>query len=98
MNTEISYNISIVRPPGYIWSSVFYELAELISFSLKDLGYSASITENRTLNSGVNIFLGAHLLDLGVLDRIPKNSIVFNTEQIGVGPDKWSRKITSLVS
>lgn len=97
MNFPVSYNICVIRPPGYIWSSVFQELAELISYSLQDLGFHAPISENKMNKSATNILLGAHLLPLAAIERIPSNSIIFNTEQLGVGPRKWNHKVLSLM-
>lgn len=98
MNLPNFYNVCVIRPPGYIWSSVFHELAELISYSLKDLGFHAPISENRMNKSATNILLGAHLLPLAAIERIPINSIIFNTEQLGVGPRKWNHKVLSLMA
>lgn len=91
-----NFLICIIRPPGYLWSSVFQELAELISYSLEDLGYSAPIYENKFSNQSTNIILGAHLIDISLFHKIPLNSIIFNTEQIGVGPSRWNERILKL--
>jgi len=87
------FNICIVRPDGYMHSSAFIELAELICYSLLDNGMSAEIKENTISSSSVNIILGCHLLDLSMIDDIPKSSIIFNTEQFGQGPIEWQQKI-----
>lgn len=97
MNLPSSYNVCVIRPPGYIWSSVFHEMAELISYSLEDLGFHAPISENRVSKSATNILLGAHLLPLEAIKRIPVNTIVLNTEQLGVGPKKWNNKVLFLM-
>lgn len=98
MNLPEYYNVCVIRPPGYIWSSVFQELAELISYSLEDLGFNAPISENRMNKTATNILLGAHLLPLAAIERIPMNSIIFNTEQLGVGPRKWNHKVLTLMA
>jgi hypothetical protein len=87
------FNICIIRPNGYIHSSAFIELAELICYSLIDNGMSAEIKENSISSSSVNIILGCHLLDLSMIESIPKNSIIFNTEQFGQGPDIWQQNL-----
>jgi hypothetical protein len=96
MNFPESYNVCVIRPPGYIWSSVFHELAELISYSLEDLGFSARISENKISKNLTNILLGAYLLPLEAIKLIPSNTIVFNTEQLGVGSRKWIHKMLLL--
>lgn len=97
MNIPKKYSIIIIRPPGYVWSSVFQELAELLLYCLEDLGFEARISENRFSENWTNIVLGAHLLPLEVIPRIPEDTIIFNTEQLGVGPPKWNYKVLSLL-
>lgn len=96
MNKEIEkgkpmndFNICIVRPPDYIWSSCFMELAELIAFSIKDLGLSVSISENG-YSSSRNIVIGSHLLNKSMADLLPKHSIIFNTEPVGDSVRTWN--------
>jgi hypothetical protein len=97
MKLPESYNICIIRPNGYIWSSVFHELAELISYSLHDLGFHAHIVQNEINIRAANILIGVHLLPLQAIEKIPSNSIVFNTEQLGVGPKRWNNKVLEFI-
>lgn len=92
-----SFNICIVRPSGYLWSSVFSELAELLEFSIQDLGYTAKTTENFIDPSSRNIIVGCHLADDEFFIKTPPNSIIFNTEQIGAGPAQWNQNIVRFV-
>lgn len=96
--TYPSFNICIIRPPGYIWSSVFQELADLIFYSLEDLGCTVKIHENKIQASAVNVVIGAHLLDHKMILALPKDTVVFNTEQMGAGSRRWNEKIKLLVS
>lgn len=91
------FNICIVRPPAYRWSSVFFELAELIAFSLQDNGYLTQVTENHLAPTGMNLIIGCHLMDVSVTPQIPSDTIILNTEQLGVGLDIWNQRILHFV-
>jgi len=91
------FNICIVRPPGYLWSSVFLELAELLAFSLEDLGHPARIVENRLDPGCRNILIGGHLFDIAQTREIPPDTIIFNTEQVGAYLTEWNERAQHLV-
>jgi len=93
------FNICIIRPEGYIWSSSFLELADLISFSMHDLGLDNRIAENRIDPAAINIIIGCHLLDIDNTRNIPADTIFFNTEQIGgLGNPLWISRIRHFLS
>ena len=92
------FNICIVRPPDYLWSSAFSDLADLIAYSLQDNGYQASVTENFFCQKSLNIVLGCHLLDTSTALQLPKDTIIVNTEQAGSGPEIWRERILHFVS
>lgn len=88
-----AFNICIIRPQGYLFSSVFFELAELIAFSLEDNGHSVRIAENHLDSSAQNLVIGCHLIDIQQTSLIPRGTIILNTEQIGVGHAKWNQRV-----
>lgn len=92
-----SFNICIIRPQGYLWSSVFMELAELIAYSLEDVGHSVRVTENYLHPTGKNLIIGCHLIDISLTHQIPSGSIIFNTEQVGAGPEIWNQRVLHFV-
>jgi hypothetical protein len=93
------FNICIVRPEGYIWSSLFLDLADLISFSLRDLGLDNRILENRIDIAARNIVIGCHLMDIDGSRNIPADTIFFNTEQIGgLRNPLWAERISHFLS
>ena len=53
----MKYNVCIIKPAGYLHSGAFSELAELIAYSLEDLGYESSISLNETYTDSRNIIL-----------------------------------------
>jgi hypothetical protein len=77
-------NVCVIKPKNYIHYLAFKEIAELIYFSSKDLNINAQISFNffDPDPSNINILIGAHLLNDNLLDSIPLNTIIFNTEQI----------------
>lgn len=87
------YNICLVQPKNYIHSLAFLELGELIFFSLKELKFETSIGFNRIDPNFINIIIGCHLLHPDLIQQVPKNSIVLNTEQIYSDTTKWNQNI-----
>jgi len=97
------YNIIIVSPFGYEHSRVFLELGELIYYSIIELGFDASfkfeeidwLSPNKAsllaTSGGVNIVLGAHLLDETWIPFLHPETIIVNTEQIGA--TMWTKRI-----
>lgn len=88
-----AFNICIVRPQGYVFSSVFFELADLIAFSLQDNGHTVQIKENYFDAGAQNLLIGVHLVDVQLASHIPRGTIIINTEQIGMGPEIWNERV-----
>ncbi|HCK17381.1 MAG TPA: hypothetical protein DHW36_02610 [Thalassospira sp.] len=94
MNTQKLYNICIVQPPNYIHSLAFAELAELLMYSIREAGHPAQIQTNQFVQGGINVIVGAHLLDISAMRAVPQGTVILNTEQLtGVG-EKWRDQLT----
>ena len=93
-------NVCVIKPKNYIHYLAFKEIAELIYFSIKDLNKEAQISFNffDPDPSNINILIGAHLLNDNLLNSIPLNTIIFNTEQIESIDENWKKRIISLSS
>ena len=91
-------NVCLIKPKNYIHYLALQELAELIHFSVLELGLKSQITFNYCDNnpSTKNIVLGAHLLNDNLIEDIPENTIIFNTEQIESISENWKKKILNL--
>ena len=91
-------NVCLIKPKNYIHYLALQELAELIHFSVLELGLKSQITFNYCDNnpSTKNIVLGAHLLNDNLIEDIPENTIIFNTEQIETITENWKKKILNL--
>ncbi len=74
------YNLTTVRPKGFLHSSAFDEVKSSLAWSLTALGHDVTLTEN-TFSAGAatNILFGAELLSPA--SDIPPNSILYNMEQ-----------------
>ena len=89
----MSYNICIVKPKNYPHSDAFWEMAELLAFSLRDLGQDVVISINEVFSDRQNILFGGHLL---TKYDFPPSTIIFNTEQLSLGVGHWVERIISL--
>jgi hypothetical protein len=87
------FNICIVRPQDYIHSAAFTELAELLAFSLQDLGHESNICINKVAAETTNFIIGCHLLDVGWMTQVPASTIILNTEQIYDDSSTWTAAI-----
>lgn len=87
------FNICIIEPEGYSHSGVFYELGDLLYFSLRELGYFVQLRKNHIESSVINIIIGIHLFDPSCIKHIPKNTIILNTEQLHSVNSLWSKWI-----
>ena len=89
----MKFNVCTVKPKNYSHSDAFWELAELITYSLRDLEKDVILTLNEVLPDRINILFGAHLLNNSDL---PASAIIFNTEQLWNGVEHWVERILEL--
>ena len=90
------FSITTIKPAGYTHWQAFDEIRRLLFWSLSDLGYEVSIKDNAIDEGAINIIFGSHLLSDVETNMIPKNSIIFNTEQLLGGEQKWRQRVYSL--
>ena len=93
-------NICIIKPNNYIHSLAYLEIAELLHYSVLELNKNSKISYNFIdINPKVkNIIFGAHLLNDDMINSIPNDTIIFNTEQIESINEIWKRRILLLAS
>jgi len=77
------FQITLVRPQGFIHSEAFREVAETLQFGLRSIGHTAQAGHNVVDSAATNILLGAHLLPRVDAHIVPPGSILYNLEQIG---------------
>ena len=89
----MNYNICIIKPKNYPHSDAFWELAELLTYSLRDLENDVVMCISEIFADRQNILFGAHLL---TNFDLPPSTIIFNTEQLSKGSEKWVQRIIDL--
>ena len=89
----MKFNICIVQPSSYVHILAFWELAELIHFSLIELGHESSLQFKKIEKDAINIIFGAHLLETELIPKIPSSTIFINTEQIQDDGTTWNKNI-----
>ena len=77
------FQVTLIRPQGYLHTEAFREIAETLQFGLRSLGHAATIAENVIDRSATNLLLGAHLLSSQDARLVPPGSIIYNLEQLG---------------
>lgn len=87
------YNICLAEPQNYIHSGAFYEIADLLLYALRELGYEAALKKNGIDPAARNILIGVHLLSPSMAAQMPSDTIVLNTEQLGGTPASWNQNI-----
>jgi acetyltransferase-like isoleucine patch superfamily enzyme/SAM-dependent methyltransferase len=79
----MEFAVLVISPQNYEHSSAFNEVAETIHNSLLELGYDSILTHTICPNRQ-HIVLGSNLLPFYPVD-LPKNSILYNFEQVSSG-------------
>jgi SAM-dependent methyltransferase len=77
------FQITLIRPQGYLHTEAFRELAETLQAGFETLGHTSRIQENSFDPGWTNLILGAHLLAPEQMQMIPQGSIIYNLEQLG---------------
>jgi SAM-dependent methyltransferase len=76
------FQITLVRPSGFLHTEAFREVAETLQFGLRSIGHTAQIQENAFDAATTNVLLGAHLLSPQQALAVPPGSILYNLEQL----------------
>jgi hypothetical protein len=60
----------------------YYEVIQTIEWGLQSLGHSVSYGVNTFNADDINIVFGAQVLPISTLEKLPKNTIIYNFEQL----------------
>ena len=60
----------------------YLEIIETIDWGLKQLGHEVSYAVNQAENNAVNIIFGAQVLPIDFIQTLPKDTVIYNFEQI----------------
>lgn len=83
------HEICIVQiiPEGYVHAHAFDEVAQGLAYAFEDIGFHATHAVNAFSQTGINVLLGAHLLDENYIDLLPEQTVIYNLEQLH--DDSW---------
>ena len=81
----MKFQIVICKPPNYVHSECFREVAETLLYGLRRIGMQAELGVNTLRPGAKHILLGAHLLGDKQAAIVPHFSILYNLEQLGEG-------------
>jgi hypothetical protein len=77
------FNLCRIHPPGYAHAPALDEIGEMLRCGIEALGHRVDVLRsNRVGGRGINVLLGAHLLDEAGARTLPAGTIVYNSEQI----------------
>jgi hypothetical protein len=77
------FNLCRVVPAGYPHAAALDELGETLRFGIEALGHCVDVLPSNAVGRrGINLVLGAHLLDEAGARALPSGTIVYNSEQI----------------
>jgi hypothetical protein len=85
-----SFNLCRIAPDGYAHAAALDEIADTLRHGIETLGVPVHLRHNTLGHSGVNLILGAHLLEESQARALPPATIVYNLEQIEAGSG-WLR-------
>lgn len=75
--------IVTITPDGNPHTAAFDDLSAGLESAFRTLGVAVERRTNEIAHSGVNLLIGAHLIDSQVLaDHLPANTVILNLEQI----------------
>jgi hypothetical protein len=86
----IWFNLCRIVPAGYPHGAAFDEVLESLRCAIEALGHGVNLVRNAVGSRGINVVLGAHLLEDDGARALPPETIVYNFEQIDSG-SSWLR-------
>jgi hypothetical protein len=81
------FQVALIQPDGFAPARALAPTADMLYFGLRRLGHVVRLERNGFLRDGINIIVGAHLLDGSLALSLPRSTIVFNTEPVAHRPD-----------
>jgi hypothetical protein len=77
-----NFNVTLIKPDGYLHSLALAEAAEYLYWSIAAAGHRPALTTNRLFNDAHNVVVCGHMLPDEALAALPADTIVFNSEQL----------------
>ena len=79
---KMGITVVLIQPTGYVHSAALAELAETVLYGLNALGADFDLSINEIPSGRKSIIIGAHLLDEASMNALPRDVIIYNSEQI----------------
>jgi len=76
------FNVCRIHPPTYVHALALREAADYLRASLVACGYRTAQTVNQLARNAHNIVFCAHMLPDREAARLPRDTIIFNSEQL----------------
>lgn len=80
----LNFNLVSIEPKSFNHAAAWYELMKLVHHGLLRAGFDCSISVNLFAPNKTNIVFGIHNLPSEMEPFVPKNTILFNTEQLPI--------------
>jgi len=77
------FNITLIQPDGYSHSQALTEIAHYLYDCIGRCGHQVQNTQNYISSQHHNVVIGAHLMREEHLHLLGRNTIIFNSEQLG---------------
>lgn len=78
----MKFNLCLIRPEGNVHVAAFDEVIDVLGAALVSLGHEVVRSINGFQPDARNIVFGFFYLDQSLAPRLPKNTLLFNTEQL----------------
>lgn len=76
------YQLVLIQPKGFVFVESFREIIECLQFAFEEIGIPCGTSINGFDDAAVPIIFGAHHLQPKSVERLPTNTIIYNTEQL----------------
>ncbi len=88
--------VIVISPPGFQHAGAFTEVAETLVLGFRALGHTAQAGFNSFAADALNVVLGAHMLDAGMIAHLPANTVIYNMEQVEDALFQWAPVLKAL--
>lgn len=79
----MTFNVTLIQPASYVHAHALSDACEYLVAMLEACGQTAQRSRNHLDPGARNVVLCSHLLGAQHLAQLPKNTILFNSEQLG---------------
>ncbi len=82
MTARLPINLCRIAPPGYVHHRAFDEIVETLQHAIAALRHPVAVHWNALPDTGLNIVIGAHLLEAAAAEALGPETVVYNFEEI----------------